>query len=61
MRRAGRAVAEVVLAEPRWSGGSILVLCGPGNNGGDGYVVAEILRRSGMPVSIFAEGSPRAG
>ena len=37
------------------------MLCGPGNNGGDGYVIAEILKRSGVPVEIFAEGLPRAG
>lgn len=60
MQRAGQAVAALVLSrfgdEPR-----VAVLCGPGNNGGDGYVIAEILKRSGVPVEIFAEGLPRAG
>ncbi len=60
MERAGAAIAALVLA--RFSAAARAdVLCGPGNNGGDGYVTAEILRRSGMPVGIFAEGSPRSG
>ncbi|RUU07712.1 bifunctional ADP-dependent NAD(P)H-hydrate dehydratase/NAD(P)H-hydrate epimerase, partial [Mesorhizobium sp. M6A.T.Ca.TU.002.02.2.1] len=43
MRNAGAAVSAVVLAHfPVAS--RVHVLCGPGNNGGDGYVVARILR-----------------
>lgn len=42
MQRAGRGAAEWVW---RMSGGrSVTVLCGPGNNGGDGYVIAEAIR-----------------
>ncbi|UVK36910.1 NAD(P)H-hydrate dehydratase [Mesorhizobium sp. AR10] len=60
MRRAGEAVAAVVLARyPRAS--RVHVLCGPGNNGGDGYVVARILDDSGVDVSLWASGSPKAG
>lgn len=60
MRRAGAAVASVVLTRfgqaPR-----VHVLCGPGNNGGDGYVVARILHETGVDVSLWAESPPRPG
>ncbi len=41
MDRAGRAVANV--AADLCAGGRILVLCGPGNNGGDGFIAARAL------------------
>jgi hydroxyethylthiazole kinase-like uncharacterized protein yjeF len=60
MRRAGGAVAGLVLA--RYPGGrTVHVLCGPGNNGGDGYVVASQLAASGVAVRLFATGVPREG
>ncbi|PWK69734.1 NAD(P)H-hydrate dehydratase [Aminobacter sp. AP02] len=60
MRRAGGAIADVILA--RFGGAApVHVLCGPGNNGGDGYVVARLLAESGVDVRIFATGDPRAG
>ncbi|HEY0437832.1 MAG TPA: NAD(P)H-hydrate epimerase, partial [Phenylobacterium sp.] len=50
MERAGAAVADAVCA--RFSRQSATVLCGPGNNGGDGYVAARVLAERGWPVEV---------
>ncbi|MFI0845785.1 NAD(P)H-hydrate dehydratase [Mesorhizobium sp. IMUNJ 23232] len=60
MQRAGAAVAALIL-ERFPAAAHIDVLCGPGNNGGDGYVVAELLKRWGVEVAVYAEGAPRGG
>lgn len=58
MERAGAALAE---ATYRFAGPvSALVLCGPGNNGGDGYVAARHLAQRGVEVRIAALGEPKS-
>jgi hydroxyethylthiazole kinase-like uncharacterized protein yjeF len=56
MERAGTAVADVVCA--RFPRQSALVLCGPGNNGGDGYVAARVLKDRGWTVEVRSFGEP---
>ena len=57
MERAGLGIAE---AAWRFAGDMpALILCGPGNNGGDGYVAARFLRERGVPVRLAAFTGPR--
>lgn len=58
MERAGEAVVAAILA--RWPGrgqGRAAVLCGPGNNGGDGFVIARLLHDRGWQVAVFLLGA----
>jgi hydroxyethylthiazole kinase-like uncharacterized protein yjeF len=56
MERAGAAVADAVSA--RFRPQPTLVLCGPGNNGGDGYVAARLLKARGWPIEVRALAPP---
>lgn len=60
MENAGVAVArEALRLYPRAE--AFDILCGPGNNGGDGYVAARILAETGVPVTVWAIDEPRGG
>ncbi len=57
MEKAGQAVAAAALR--LFPGGErFVVLCGPGNNGGDGYVAARALQESGAAVALYHLGDP---
>jgi len=66
MENAGRSVAEEALRMMRgkwgkgngkWGDGTIAVICGTGNNGGDGFVAARHLINSGIKVKVFVVGA----
>jgi hydroxyethylthiazole kinase-like uncharacterized protein yjeF len=63
METAGRGVVDAIL---RWRPGladgryTATILCGPGNNGGDGYVIARLLRTRGWEVRVLGMGETAA-
>lgn len=63
MENAGRSVADVAVkmaSELHRPNARIVVLCGPGNNGGDGFVAARHLRDRGFDVRVFLLGERTA-
>jgi NAD(P)H-hydrate epimerase len=56
METAGRAVADTAAAMVP-PGSKILILCGPGSNGGDGFVAARLLQNQGFPVDLILLGA----
>jgi ADP-dependent NAD(P)H-hydrate dehydratase / NAD(P)H-hydrate epimerase len=60
MENAGRSVAEFIESQfPDWKRRCVIVLCGKGNNGGDGFVCARYLKKKGARVSVYLLGKAR--
>jgi hydroxyethylthiazole kinase-like uncharacterized protein yjeF len=58
MEKAGRAVADAVARQPL--GTRVIVVAGPGNNGGDGFIAARVLAERGYPVRMLLLGDTAA-
>jgi NAD(P)H-hydrate epimerase len=57
MENAGRGIAEILLAEnPK---GKVVICCGRGNNGGDGFVIARHLNAAGVDVQVLLFANPK--
>jgi hydroxyethylthiazole kinase-like uncharacterized protein yjeF len=57
MENAGRGAAEVMLESVASDAGLVVIVCGAGNNGGDGFVVARHLASRGLPVGVWFIGA----
>lgn len=57
MENAGRGIADILLAEkPK---GKVVICCGRGNNGGDGFVIARHLNAAGVDVQVLLFADPK--
>jgi hydroxyethylthiazole kinase-like uncharacterized protein yjeF len=59
MKDVAREMSEILLGHSQWAE-PVLILCGPGNNGGDGYCLAEFLRQTGAEVSVLSVMKPQS-
>ena len=55
MEKAGAGVADQICE--RWEPGKVILFCGPGNNGGDGFVAARHLRQAGWEAVVVVVGA----
>lgn len=55
MENAGKGIADQI--RNRWARRPLSILCGPGNNGGDGFVVARLLAEEGWPITVALLGA----
>ncbi|MBE6798681.1 MAG: NAD(P)H-hydrate dehydratase [Ruminococcaceae bacterium] len=58
MENAGSAAAKVIRSEFDLKNSKVVIVCGKGNNGGDGYVIARKLNENDIPSKIIAVGMP---
>ena len=58
MERAGAGASRVLRERLRQPRGAVVVVCGRGNNGGDGFVIARHLRRARVPVEVWLAARP---
>lgn len=58
MEAAGQCITAAI--EARWEKRPVCVLAGPGNNGGDGFVVARLLKKAGWTVTVYLLGNKAA-